>query len=174
MIYKPTGQTSQVKARQVEARLRSELAMGNFGILERKRPVTLSSFIDNRLEPWAKTRPSWLWFRSGIRPLKSYAGIADKPLNEITSEVIADYSAHRQAEKRVTGTVNRELRVLRRALRLAVEWGVLDRAPRSDAARREAPRASCCRGRVRRVPAALLAAAGRCRLRTERHWHAAR
>ena len=44
MIYKSTGQTSGTKARQVEARLRSELAMGYFGILARRQCPRYPSF----------------------------------------------------------------------------------------------------------------------------------
>lgn len=56
MIYKSTGQTSATKARQVEARLRSELAMGNFGILTPKSIPTLGEFIKDRFEPWCTGR----------------------------------------------------------------------------------------------------------------------
>jgi hypothetical protein len=72
MIYKSTGQTSATKARQVEARLRSELAMGNFGILARKAVPTLREFCSERVEPWAKSTfqqaspKTWLWYRFGI------------------------------------------------------------------------------------------------------------
>jgi hypothetical protein len=55
MIYKSTGQTSATKARQCEAKLRSELAMGNFGILARKAVPTLAEFCSDRVEPWAKS-----------------------------------------------------------------------------------------------------------------------
>jgi integrase len=75
-------------------------------------------------------RPSWLWYRSGIRPLCIYKAIADMTLDSITSETVANYAAHRQSEGLEVGTINRELRVLRRVLRLAVEWGVLERAPK--------------------------------------------
>jgi hypothetical protein len=51
-------------------------------------------------------------------------------LDNITSETVADYAAHRQSLGLEVGTINRELRVLRRVLRLAVEWGLLDRTPR--------------------------------------------
>ena len=54
MIYKSTGQTSATKARQVEARLRSELAMGHYGILERKSIPALAQFIRERIEPKVK------------------------------------------------------------------------------------------------------------------------
>lgn len=51
-------------------------------------------------------------------------------LDRITSESVADYARHRQSQELEAGTINRELRVLRRCLRLAVEWGLLERTPR--------------------------------------------
>ena len=82
MIYKSTGQTSRTKARQVEARLRSELAMGNFGILAWKAVPTLSEFCEERVEPWAKSTfehgspKTWLWYRFGIQALKKSPALA--------------------------------------------------------------------------------------------------
>jgi hypothetical protein len=51
MIYRSSGQTSRTKARQCEARLRSELALGHYGILKREPIPTLSEFIAERIEP---------------------------------------------------------------------------------------------------------------------------
>jgi hypothetical protein len=64
--------------------------------------------------------------------------IAKVAMDAITSETIADYIAHRGGY--ATGTVNRELRVLRRSLRLAVEWKVLETAPAVSMAGPEAKR----------------------------------
>src|SRR5215471_5283431 len=92
MIYKSTGQTSATKARQVEARLRSELAMGNFGILQKKVIPTLGDFLKQRVEPWARARSAWPWYWAGIRPLLESKSIAGLALNEVTSEVAAGYA----------------------------------------------------------------------------------
>src|SRR5262250_1832398 len=83
MIYKSTGQTSATKARQVEARLRSELAMGNFGILQQKPMLTLADFLTQRIQPWAHSRSAWPWYWSGIRPLLQAKSISSIALNEI-------------------------------------------------------------------------------------------
>ena len=117
-------------ARQLEAAHRTSLAKGEVGIRERKAAPTLAGFCSNRVEPWAKTRPSWLWFRSGIRPLLQCKAIAGLKLDVITSETVAGYAAHRQSLGLEVGTINRELRVLRRVLRLAVEWGATERVPK--------------------------------------------
>jgi integrase len=51
-------------------------------------------------------------------------------LDKITSEHVANYSTQRESEGLSIGTINRELRVLRRILRLAVEWMVLEKSPK--------------------------------------------
>jgi integrase len=94
------------------------------------RIPTLAEFLSSRIEPWAKTRSSWQWYRSGIRPLVQCKSLADMPLDCITSEAVAGYAAHRQSHELQAGTINRELRVLRRVLRLGVEWGLLERSPK--------------------------------------------
>src|SRR5579864_3615810 len=73
---------------------------------------------------------TWLWYRSGMRPLLQHKSTAVMNLDSITSETVAGYAAHRQSRGLQIGTINRELRVLRRVLRLAVEWGLIDRAPK--------------------------------------------
>jgi len=136
MIYKSTGQTSQTKARQVEAKLRSELAMGNFGILARKAVPTLAEFCSDRVEPWAKSTfeqaspKTWLWYRFGIEAAKQSAALRNLKLDEISPEQIAGYASERQREGLQISSVNSCLRCLRRVLRLAEEWGVLAKAPR--------------------------------------------
>jgi integrase len=62
--------------------------------------------------------------------LLAYRTIAIMRLDSITSESVADYVCHRQSRGLEVGTVNRELRVLRRILRLGVEWGLVERAPK--------------------------------------------
>ena len=92
MIYRSTGQTSATKARQVEARLRSELALGNYGILRKKETPTLGEFLNERVEPWAQARSAWPWYRAGIRPLLNARSIAGLRLDEVTSEAAAGYA----------------------------------------------------------------------------------
>lgn len=136
MLYRPTGQTSSTKARQVEARLRSELALGNYGILARKAVPTLSEFCEDRVEPWVKSTfeqgspKTFLWYRFGIEALKKSAALAKLRLDEIGPEQIAQYSSERQRDGLEISSVNSCLRCLRRVLRLAEEWGVLTKAPR--------------------------------------------
>lgn len=52
------------------------------------------------------------------------------PLDEVRGEHAAGFAAWRLAQEIVPGTINSSLRVLRRILRLAVEWGVIEVAPK--------------------------------------------
>jgi integrase len=92
----------------------------------------LSKFLIERVRPWVakQTITKSRWYRSGINPLLKYDAIRNRALDTITSESITDYTAHRQTDGCAVGTINRELRVLRRCLRLAAEWGVITTAPR--------------------------------------------
>jgi len=119
----------------MESAHRTALAKGEVGIRERKPVVSLTEFIDTRFEPWAKATfekaspKTWLdWYRVGLRALKGNKPLADSKLDEITSESVAEFAAHRQTEGRQVSTVNSSLRVLRRVLRMAVEWGALESA----------------------------------------------
>jgi len=65
----------------------------------------------------------------GLRAIEGYKPLANCPLAEINGERIADFAPHRQSEGRQVSSINGCIRVLRRVLRLAVEWGALDASP---------------------------------------------
>lgn len=134
LIRESTKQGNDKVARQMEAAHRTALAKGEVGIREKKPVPSLSEFAETRFEPWIKSTTSVKTQRDfygvGLRAMKQYRQIANKKLNEITSEVAADFAAHRQSEGMQVSTVNASLRVLRRVLRVAVEWGVIERMPK--------------------------------------------
>jgi len=137
LIRESTKQGNDKVARQMESAHRTSLAKGEVGLRERKPALTLTEFIDSRFEPWAKGRfeksspKTWLdWYRVGLRAIKAFKPLAGAKLDEITSESIAGFAAHRQTDNLQTSTVNSSLRVLRRILRLAVEWGALETMPK--------------------------------------------
>jgi integrase len=113
--------------------------MGHYGILERKSIPTLAQFIRERIEPKVKEsdveiceqrRPKrFRWLCTALKPLSTHA-IGRLPLDKITSEHVSDYGVDREAKGLAIGTVNRELRVLRRILRLAVEWNIIEKSPK--------------------------------------------
>jgi integrase len=136
-IQESTKQGNPRVARQMEAAHRTSLAKGEVGIREKKPAPTVKEFIENRFEPWAKAQfetsspKTWKgWYRTNLRVLSSFPALADKKLDQITSEDAAGFAAHRRAKKMQVSSVNSSLRVLRRLLRVAVEWGVLPGAPK--------------------------------------------
>jgi len=137
LIRESTRQGNDKVARQMEAAHRTALAKGDVGIREKAPVASLRQFIDTRFEPWAKATFSksspktWLdWYRVGLRAIMGYKPLAESLLTEVTGERVAAFAAHRQADGLQVSTVNSSLRVLRRVLRLAVEWGALEAAPK--------------------------------------------
>ncbi len=136
LIRESTRQGNDKIARNIESAHRASLAKGEVGIREKKPVPTLKDFRDARVEPWAKasfentTRKSWLWYRTGMRALKSYKPLADRPINEIKGELVSEFAARRLNDDYQVSTVNGGLRVLRRTLNLALEWDVVEAAPK--------------------------------------------
>ena len=136
LIRESTKQGNDKVARQMESAHRTSLAKGEVGIRDKKPVPTLADFISSRFEPWAKTRfekPSpktWVgYYRVGLSAIQEYKPLAGMKLDTITSEAVTDFAAHRQQMGLQVSSVNSSLQVLRRILRLAVEWGVLPSAP---------------------------------------------
>jgi integrase len=137
LIRESTRQGNDKVARQMESAHRTSLAKGEVGIREKKASPTLAEFIENRFQPWAKATfeksspKTWLdWYRVGLRALNAYKPIANCKLEEMGGEKVAEFAAHRQTEGLQVSSINSSLRVLRRVLRLAVEWGALEFVPR--------------------------------------------
>jgi integrase len=135
LVRESTKQRNDRIARNMEAAHRTALANGLVGIREKKQAPTLKSFCDERFEPWAKASfeksvlNNWYWFRTGIRALLSYKPLASAKLDTITNELAAEFAAHRMANDIQVSSVNSSLRVLRRSLRLAKDWGVVEARP---------------------------------------------
>jgi integrase len=120
----------------MESAHRTSLAKGEVGIRDKKPAPTMAEFIDNRFEPWARSRfekaspKTWVgYYRVGLSAIKRYKPLAGIKLDAITSETVADFVAYRQAAGMQVSTVNSSLQVLRRILRLAIEWGAIQSAP---------------------------------------------
>ncbi len=136
-IQRSTKQGNPRIARQIEAAHRTALAKGEVGIVDKQPAPTLAKFIEDRFEPWARASfeqaspKTWTgWYRTQLANISSYAPLVNRKLGSITSEHIADYAAFLQTKEWQPSSVNSSLRVLRRVLRLAVEWGTADSAPK--------------------------------------------
>jgi len=136
LVRESTKQSNDKVARNMESAHRTSLAKGEVGIREPKQFPTLKEFCTNRVEPWAKSRfestcvKNWTWYRTGIRALTGYKPMADARLDAITSELASSFAAYRLSQKMQIATANNSLRVLRRILNLAVEWGVITATPK--------------------------------------------
>jgi integrase len=134
LVRESTKQGNDKVARQMEAAHKTSLAKGEVGIREKKPPVTLAEFCRKRFAPWSESSSSlktWRdFYRVGLMAIQAYSPLASLTLDAITTERIADFASHRQAEGMKVATVNASLRILRRVLRVAEEWDELERAPK--------------------------------------------
>jgi integrase len=137
LIRESTKQGNDKIARQMESAHRTSLARGEVGLRDKKPSPRFADFIVNRFEPWAKATfeknspKTWRdYYKVGIKTVLSFRRIAEARLDQITSETIAEFAANRQAQGLQITTVNSSLQIVRRMLRLAVEWGVLDSSPK--------------------------------------------
>ena len=148
-IRESTRQKNQIVARNMESAHRTSLAKGLVGIREKRTVPTLREFCERRFKPWANAtfentcRNNWFWFRAGIGRLTRYETLANTKLDEITNEKVAGFAVHEQTRLLNRGrdegeekcglavsSINSSIRVLRRMLNLAAEWGVIESTPK--------------------------------------------
>jgi integrase len=135
LIQKRTKATNKKDAKDIAARIRSELAKGNYGILKPKPKPTLGEFLKKEFLPFVETefkikknKPHTLsYYNYGAKSIMA-SDLAKLRLSEITSQHVNAYVAQRG--RLALSTIHRDLRTLKRALSLAVEWGKLDRRPK--------------------------------------------
>src|SRR5712692_1861871 len=134
LVRESTKQGNDKVARQMEAAHRTSLAKGEVGIREKKPVPTLAEFSEKRFALWAQSatcQKTWLdYYQPGLRAIGKYKPLASLRLDEITSERAADFAAWRRSQGLQVSSVNSSLQVLRRILHLAVDWGVIEKAPR--------------------------------------------
>ena len=124
----------------MEAAHKTSLAKGEVGISERKPVPTLKDFaprFEQAIETFCAEKPATVsFYKEKLRRLLNYAPLATASLNMIDEAMIDAYKQHRSAQKSryktpvSAASINRELATLRRLLRLAHEWKIIDRVPR--------------------------------------------
>ncbi len=133
LIRRSTKQTNKRVAEQMEAAHRTSLAKGEVGIVARPVAPTLAQFSDRftgAIEVRCAAKPRTVsFYREKWNRLLEYSPLANARLDEIDEALIEDYVKERTKQV-APATVNRQLATLRRALRLADEWKVIDRVPR--------------------------------------------
>jgi integrase len=137
LIRESSKQGNDRVARNMESAHRTSLAKGEVGIREKKAVPTLAEFLTNRILPWAERafgddtqRKNLKWYRNECRVLVEYKPLANAALDGITGELASEFAAWRIRQGRQIATVNSSLRVLRRVLNLALEWGVIAVVPK--------------------------------------------
>lgn len=132
-IQRSTRRGNPRVARQVEAAHKTALADGEVGLTERKPAPTLREFekrfIDSVKTRCAEKPETVRFYQAKMSRLLEFTPMADARRDRIDEGMIESFVQHRR--KTVSpASVNRELATLRRALRLAHEWKVIDRVPR--------------------------------------------
>jgi integrase len=127
-IRESTKQTNKRLAEQIEAAHKASLARGEVGIRDKEPVPTLAGFADELFLPFVRStsaaKPNTIrFYENSVANLKANARIASLPIDQITSEAIAAFVAHRQNDQVQVATVNRDLATLRRIFHLATEWG---------------------------------------------------
>lgn len=131
-IRESTKQGNKRLAEQMEAAHKTSLAKGEVGIRDRKPVPTLKDFAENEFKPFIESRflnkPKTLeYYRAGIKTLVGYGPLGKCALDAITTDKIAGFIAQRREAELAVASINRRLEVLRRMLKLAVEWGKVDK-----------------------------------------------
>lgn len=137
-VYVDTKQRNKTTAEELESAHRTRLAKGEAGLRVGMAP-TLKQF-EERFSRAIKTRcaekPRTIKFYLGMyKGLLAFTPLANARLDRINEALIERFVEYREAIKyrdadTSRATVNRHLATLRRALRLAQEWEVINRVPR--------------------------------------------
>ena len=132
-IQRSTHQRSRRVGEQIEAAYRTALAKGEVGLIQRKRAPILQHFAQrfiDAVQTRSGAKPATVSFYSQkLARLLEFKPLAKARLDHIDEALIEAYIQHRR-QKVSPASVNRELATLRRLLRLAQEWKVIDRVPR--------------------------------------------
>src|SRR5579863_6066369 len=133
-IRESTRQTVKRVAEQMEAAHKARLAKGEVGIREKKLIPTFEEFATAEFAPFIDSRfvnkPKTLeYYRNGVKSLSAFTPIATASLDCISTGDITGFISKRRKAGLKVSSINRELEVLRRMLRLALEWGALERSP---------------------------------------------
>ncbi len=120
-------------ARQIEAAHRIALAKGEVGIRERTSAPTLKHFAKHDFLPFIEAhfadKPNTVaYYKFGVKRLTDFQTLADARLDSITPKHIISYIEQRRGQGLEVSSINRQLEVLRRMFKLAVEWGKVDKA----------------------------------------------
>jgi integrase len=140
VVRESTKQTNKRVAEIMEAAHKTALAKGEMGIHEKKPVPTLKEFaprFERAIDTLNAEKPATVsFYKEKLKRLLNYGPFATAPLDTIDEAMIDAYKQHRSTavsryKKPLSpASINRELATLRRLLRLAQEWKIIDRVPR--------------------------------------------
>ncbi len=115
----------------LEAAFRMSVVRGEFGIVDGRQAGTLADFHDRFFAAMrTKVKPRSLeYYEDSWNGLVSFTTIAGARLDKIDRNLIEAFVQFRSKTSK-PGTVNHNLKTLRRALRLAQDWGMVARVPK--------------------------------------------
>ena len=130
IIVRSTRAMKAKDARAIESKIKSELALGHWNILEVKPVPTLREFVTKHFLPFIenKVRPKTVKYYAYGCKLLLTSDLANLRLDVITDEHAARFAAH--YSRLSPATINAALRTLRRIIYLAVDWKRMDRKPK--------------------------------------------
>jgi integrase len=131
-IRESTKQGNPRVARQIEAGHKTALAKGEVGIREKAPIPTLKDFSERDFLPFVeshfKEKPNTLaYYKFGVKCLLEFAPLANCTLDTISKQTITAFITKKRDERLEVSSINRQLEVLRRMLKLATEWGKVDK-----------------------------------------------
>jgi integrase len=141
-----TKQANRRAAGEIEAAKKTQLAKGEVGIEHREPTPSFVAFAERFREEMRskhQAKPNTVnYYENGLNRLLLYPALRKANLAHVDEQMIAAYIVWRRAQKNSNykkpdgaatlkvATVNRELEVLRRMLRLALEWKLLGVIPK--------------------------------------------
>ena len=132
-VQESTHQGNANRARDMEAKERSRRADGEGGMKRRQTIPTLARFEQQFMDEIRVRRanhPETIQFyQSKYAGLLRYKPIAQARLDHIDEQLIAQLTAKMVNDDYAKSTINRHLATLKRALRLAAKWRLIDRVP---------------------------------------------
>jgi integrase len=134
-IRESTKQTNKRVAEQIEAARKTALAKGEVGIRDKSPVPTFKDFANRDFLPYiritfAEKASTLGYYQVQVGHLTGYTRLANAAMDAISTEIISGFVATSRAEGYQVSSTNRALQVLRRMVRLAIEWDKLEKAPR--------------------------------------------
>jgi len=131
-IRESTKQGNARVAGQIEAAHKTALAKGEVGIRKRTPAPSLKEFAERDFTPYIeshfKDKPNTLaYYAFGVKRLLDFAPLASSAIDAINAPKITAYIAKKRDEGLEVSSINRQLEVLRRMLKLATEWGKVEK-----------------------------------------------